>query len=511
MNLVSHLPAGRSIMNEALLNRIKRSPALPSLPTVAVEVVNLAQQADVDVNKIAEIISNDPALSSKVLRTVNSSFYARQHKVATLSQAVVILGLQSVKTLVLGFSLVRTLQEQQNSSFDYMSFWKRSLYAGAAARILANEASLVQEEEAFLAALLQDLGMLVLDQVLGEEYRSLVEGAKTHAEVLEREKATLGATHADVAAALCDIWKLPPVLSVPIAHHHNPEDLDDPHLQRISALVGLAGACGEVFVCASDGTTATLIGSLRDSFRELLDLDQEQCDAVMKRIGESSREVAELFEMKLTGFSDFEEVLARANEALVELTLQTHQEAAALEEQNKKLKVQVHTDALTGLSNRARFDEFLAETLAACIKARRPVALLLVDIDHFKKVNDTFGHQAGDAVLRQLGKLLGSSIREGDVAARYGGEEMAMVLPGTDDATATALADAICRSIAVQPMSFGPATLPVTVSVGVATWSFGSPLDKPAYLLKAADMALYNAKHSGRNCVKVFRLKKAAA
>src|SRR5439155_17695624 len=101
----------RLAMNEQLLNRIRQCPTLPSLPAIAMDVLDLAQREEVDIAEIARIISKDPALSSKILRTVNSSFYGRAQSVSQVSQALGILGLQSVKTLVLGFSLVSNLQQ----------------------------------------------------------------------------------------------------------------------------------------------------------------------------------------------------------------------------------------------------------------------------------------------------------------------------------------------------------------------------------------------------------------
>src|SRR5882757_3067218 len=157
-------------MNEQLLQRIRNCPNLPSLPSIAVQVLNLAQRPDADIAEIARIISKDPALSSKILRTVNSSFYGRSQNVSTISHSLVILGLQSVKTLVLGFSLVTNLTKAKSTGFKHIHYWRRSIYAATAARTIAAKLAVVQQEEAFLAALLMDIGMLVLDAVLGEPY-----------------------------------------------------------------------------------------------------------------------------------------------------------------------------------------------------------------------------------------------------------------------------------------------------------------------------------------------------
>src|ERR1043166_9021763 len=102
-------------MNEALVTKIRQCPSLPSLPAIALQVLELAQSEQVDIAEIARIISKDPALSSKILRTVNSSFYGRSQSISTISHALVILGLQSAKTLVLGFSLVTNLTQSKSS------------------------------------------------------------------------------------------------------------------------------------------------------------------------------------------------------------------------------------------------------------------------------------------------------------------------------------------------------------------------------------------------------------
>jgi diguanylate cyclase (GGDEF)-like protein len=207
---------------------------------------------------------------------------------------------------------------------------------------------------------------------------------------------------------------------------------------------------------------------------------------------------------------EYEAILKKANEALVEITLQSQIHANTLQQQNQELKVAATTDALTGLSNRKRFDEFLAEQFAASVKAGKLLSLLMIDIDKFKSINDKFGHPAGDAVIRTIGKLIKTAARKQDLAARYGGEEMVLVLPGTSRAIASAIAETIRKAIAAKPVQHEKLQIPVSASFGVACFESGSPINQPAHLIRAADLALYNAKHSGRNCVKVFALKPAA-
>ncbi len=496
-------------MNDVLLNKIAQCANLPSLPAIAMQVLEMAQKAEVDIAEIARVISKDPAMSSKILKTVNSSFYGRSQHVSTISHALVILGLQSVKTLVLGFSLVTNLSKSKSKGFKHMDYWKRSIYAATAARIIGKKIDLVQQEEAFLAALLKDIGMLILDQIFGDEYGSIHAKLASHEDLPAAEQAALGATHAEVAGYLAEQWKLPPLLTTPIRHHHDSENVADPSLRRLTEVISLAGRCANVFV---DEQAAPAIAKARAFAAERFGMAETQFDTLMAEIGLRTKEVASLFEINLGSAMNYEQILKKANEALVEITLQFQQQATTLQAENTQLQKQATTDGLTGLANRATLDQFVAARFTEAMAQGKAIAFLMLDVDKFKSVNDTHGHQIGDQVLRVLGKLLSSAARAQDMAARYGGEEMCLVLPGTSRATAAAIAESIRRAICARPIPVGNnASLPVTASIGVSALEPGMPFKEPAHLLKAADMALYAAKRGGRNCVRVFSLPKPAA
>lgn len=498
---------GTNAMNETLLKKVRDCSNLPSLPTIAMQVLELAKKSDdVDIAEIARVISKDPAMSGKILKTVNSSFYGRSQHVSTISHALVILGLQSVKTLVLGFSLVTNLAKNKPKGFQYMTYWKRSIYAATAARSIAAKANLVQQEEAFLTALLMDIGMLVLDQVLGEPYGEIHAKIHSHAELAAIEAKELGGTHAEVAGVLAEQWKLPPLLATPMLYHHQPDAVTDPALKKLTEVVYLGGRSANVFV---DENPAPAIAEVRREFARLLSLSETDADALLADIGVRTREVASLFEINIGSAINYEAILKRANEALVEITLQSQIQATQLKEQNVELKKAATTDGLTGLANRACFDQFLAEQFAAAMATRQPLSLLMLDVDKFKSINDKHGHPVGDQVLRALAKVVKSATRPQDLAARYGGEEMCLVLPGTPKAVAATIAESLRRAIAAKPVIAGKARLAVTASIGVAACEPGSPFRAVAHLIKAADLGVYAAKKSGRNCVKVFTLPQA--
>jgi len=178
---------------------------------------------------------------------------------------------------------------------------------------------------------------------------------------------------------------------------------------------------------------------------------------------------------------------------------------AQLDASNARLEAITATDALTGIANRRLFDRRLAEETTRARRHGLPLALLMIDVDHFKRYNDHHGHQAGDACLCRVAELLVGAVgrRPADLVARYGGEEFVALLPHTGREEALRLAERCVQAVAEAGLPHGdsPVAPAVTLSVGVAVLEPGGPMLDPAGLLRAADAALYQAKASGRHRV----------
>jgi diguanylate cyclase len=168
-----------------------------------------------------------------------------------------------------------------------------------------------------------------------------------------------------------------------------------------------------------------------------------------------------------------------------------------LENANAQLAQLSRTDRLTGLNNRGHWEECLRNEFSRCLRTRQAASLVMFDIDHFKKVNDTYGHQAGDEVIRVVAQVLLDSIRGTDTAGRYGGEEFGVILPATTAADGRAVTERIRTRIEQTPVTHEEHTIVFTVSLGIA--DFHPEMTNHAEWLSRADQALYQAKEGGRN------------
>ncbi len=206
------------------------------------------------------------------------------------------------------------------------------------------------------------------------------------------------------------------------------------------------------------------------------------------------------------GAADYQSFRAdkRELEARIRRQLRQQERTRKLRQEKDLLAKLARTDALTGLHNRAQLDASLEIELSRARRTRNPLSLLMIDLDHFKHINDSYGHAIGDRVLRAVAESLGQITRCSDLACRYGGEEFAVILPDTSSANAYAVAEKIRLSLMALNLREGQATIPVTASIGISGTRPGG-LTQAAELLREADQALYLSKQRGRNRTELFR------
>ena len=208
-----------------------------------------------------------------------------------------------------------------------------------------------------------------------------------------------------------------------------------------------------------------------------------------------------IYVVKNLGHPEYLSAVSIANVTVSSLAILafSHVYELSRERAERRLMDLASTDALTGLANRTKFGEFFERECKRAQRGKRPLSLVLIDMDHFKQVNDRFGHDTGDAALRFTARILGERLRSTDLPCRFGGEEFAVLLPDTTLAHAERVAEALRAGVANTPFEFKGQEVPLTLSAGVG--QLGTDGDTLERLYAAVDAKLYACKARGRNCV----------
>lgn len=492
-------------MNPPLLDKVLACPNLPSLPGAAMKVLELTRDPNVAINRIAQTVQADPALCVRVLKTVNSSYYGLTVPCPSIPRAMGMLGLNTVKAIVLGFSLVESTKTAGIAdAFDMTGYWRRAVYSAAGARAIALSTRCCDPEEAFIAALLQDIGLLACYAAIRAEYRAaFAQAPDDHDHVAALEHAALGFDHQVAGRQLGERWRLPPQIVECIANHHSPVNAH-PSREALVRCVHLGGlAAGALTLADPRAKLGALIVSARDWFK----LDPASTRALVQQTATGAAELSKLLEIATGTPPDTTAILAQALEQMAVVNEAVQAEAAQLRRNNDELARQTLTDGLTGAFNRAHYDRTLRTAFDHAKSAASPLAVIFLDADKFKSVNDTHGHQTGDAVLMELAARLAAAIPSSATLCRYGGEEFAVILPGADLPSAAAMAETLRTTIAATPFDLRPrgvnVTLPITISLGAAAIEQANAalVTTPEQITHAADQGVYAAKAAGRNRV----------
>ena len=410
-------------MNKALISKLKRCSALPSLPTVALQIIEASNDPDVSISDVADLVRMDPAIASKVLKVVNSPLYGMRREVDNLRQAMALLGLNACLTLALSFSLISSLRGDNNGGMNHGLYWRRSLISAIAAQALGTEMGITALEQLFLAGLLQDVGMLAMDKLAREEYAAIYFQAEEHHALKEIEKQAMGGSHDEVGAWLLRHWHFPEIIASAVEYSHRlTTGAMDGGENCFCRCVSVSGYLADIWL--QDGRDqATVIASSKA--RDSLGMDKAALERVLRRISDAIPDFSTMFSMTLLEPERVEVILEQAKEALVMRNLKAlHQ---FTEEQRKarsymnKLEAQSCRDGLTGLYNREYLNKKLGREFENASRHGWPLSIVFIDLDNFKNLNDSFGHLFGDKVLVSAAKFITDRIRQCDVAARYGG------------------------------------------------------------------------------------------
>ncbi len=508
---------------DELLQKILRSDALPTLPTVASKLITLTSKEDTTLSDIAELVSQDISLSTKILKVSNSSFYSFPQQIGSIKQAVGILGINAVRSLVLSFSFLSIKGGKDASRFNFQLFWEKALASAVAAKLILERVKGADTEEIFISGLLQNLGELVLARTFPERYdKVLTATEEDQHDVSIAEETIFTVDHATVGTEVAKSWGFPEVLYLPIAYHHDPSAYKgkDAKLRSTIKAVYLSGLLINILYSTKPEEYHK---QFRKEASKLLGLTNENIESILDDMHSRIEEAGAYFNLKIKCTKSVQEILQEANirlsllnldfdqmnKELIQAKIHLENITSELKKKNQILDNLANIDGLTGVYNHRYFQNTLDQEISRATRTERSLSILLIDIDHFKHFNDTYGHQVGDFVLTEFARAIQNSIREYDTLARYGGEEFVVILPETAAEDALAGAEKIRTIIDETVFDDGREKYHITAS-------FGQACSRPATeddfskndFINRADQALYQAKEKGRNCVVGYSPKK---
>jgi diguanylate cyclase (GGDEF)-like protein len=493
------------------------SKPLLTLPTVAARLLTLTANPETSVGEVGKAIRVDPSLSAKVLRAVNSVQYSVGRPIADVDRAVILLGKRTVSTLALTFSLSDAVSRNKRLTKFFQQYWTESIVQAITAEILARKYCPSEAGQFFSAGLLQDLGRLYLLQHFGDDYAILMEVAQQgNQHLIDLEREAFETTHPDLAAEMLSQWQFPQqVVFAAAAHHKVVEDADAPPQDHFSLETALriAALVGEYFCQSNKGVVHVMLQQALERCPEpKLTLD-ELTDQVHKWLAG----MAALFNINTASLPSANEMLCEAMQQIAALTMSSEaadsmqtvrtelvRENNILRQRLQEVMHRIQVDPVTGVFTREVLTERLNKQIHAAAALQESIGLLFVDIDHFKKVNDVYGHVTGDKVLRHVAQSISSCVRGNDFAARYGGEEFVVVVGRPDEASLAAVAERVRQAIESHRFVLDRKQASVTASVGATLLSPVVAVSGLAErLVAAADAAMYEAKRQGRNRVVV--------
>ncbi|MDR4509649.1 MAG: GGDEF domain-containing protein [Candidatus Brocadiaceae bacterium] len=493
---------------DEILEIIANSPSIPTLPDVATKVLSLSSKEDISTHEVAELISTDASISAKILKTANSALYGFPFRIRTILQAVSRIGLNATQNLVLSSSFLSMQSGDTTSAFNHKKFLEKSLAASSAAKLIMEVIPIVDSEEIFLAALLQDIGELLLANTFPKQYAQVIKSlSQKKNNLIALEQQFIGVDHTLVGYEVAKNWCFPNVFLASIKYHHHPEryDGESENIKFIIHIVHLSGLIANI-IHSED--PLEFHKKFCEKSKALLKINDETILKILKQVDTEIEQFANSFDVKIEKPRPIEDILLEANAALGRINITYEQMNKELDEKNKELDKLVNIDAMTGVYNYRFLQTFLEKEVKRALRKKEVVSLIFLDIDYFKGVNDTYGHQVGDVILKEICTLVKKHLRDYEILARYGGEEFAIVLTEITKEAAKTLAERIRAKIEEYTFLINDRKFNVTASFGVAEIKPDLDNYEKDDLIRFADKALLESKNKGRNRVTVYTTKR---
>jgi two-component system, cell cycle response regulator len=483
-------------VEDSLFARLKAENRLPSSPGTAIRVVELCRQRSVDLRDIADAIMSDPALSARLLKYANSPLVGAGRAVTSVREAVLFLGLRTVKVTALGFSLAAPGLEPSCKDFDLRQFWRESFLVAVAARQLATAIGGGDREEAFTAGQLSQIGRLAFAHGAPKEYTQVLRLVRAGRPLLEAEQEILGTDHSQLGALILAEWGLPEVLVRAVQRAWR-TDLQPGPEDWLAYVVHLALQLMPVFGHGDLSPPAR--DAARAVVEDALKLAEPDWQRMAQAIQADYREAALFFDINLGDDLRVYDLYAAAQEEAGRVTLAAQLRRERGRDQKADLLRVALQDRLTGAANRACFDERVRQLTKGLEGQKGHFALLMMDVDHFERLRNEHGPGAADVVLRQVAQRLQAALRDVDLLARYGERRFTVLAPCTDRREACVVAVRACRTIERTAVNIEGRAVRVTISVGLVLSSDYDIVPDAKRLMEDVERQLRLSRKAGRN------------
>lgn len=449
---------------QCIKERIDSLSYLPTTMAVAMKFIELGKNLESDPDDYVKVISSDGALSAKLLALANSSWYGVRNKVTKIKVAVNLLGLGSVRTLAMSYCVAGLHNELRLKPDEARTLWEGALCKAVAARHFAGAINRKLEDDAFMAGLFQDFALTVMYSIAADKLRSVLEDALVDWRgQLERESATFGIDHVEAGRMLAQKLELPDFFVDAVAFHHDYRRLTE-YLQNppMADALYAASLFPHILRAWNQADAAELATFLREHARG----ENADIQSFLANVQRQFEEVYRFFEDGRSPEARLDDLLAQATREMADNTtdlvasvnqlmhraVSMGSEISELQEQRSRLADLATRDQLTGVLNREGFQGRAKALLANAARYGVGLAIVYLDIDKFKSVNDTAGHKFGDLALKHVAEQMMGACKPQDLAGRIGGDELVMALY---DYTATEAAAAVRRvveGVAGQPL-----------------------------------------------------------
>jgi len=494
-----------------ILQAVRDGSGLTTLTPVMRFVVDNPLADGKDCQNLLDVVRHDAALTVQLLRSARDG--STSDGLLDIAAAANRLGFQLLRNLALSTGFIDDDRQTEHNHRQYSAMlhvWERSLYHAVGARLLAVEFNAGAPETYFTVGLLLNIGVQLMLSHFPDRYIPVFEHWwNSGGDLFQYERDALGVDHTTVGQHLARTWNLGSVMENAILHQHNVGQGSANGLNL--KVIHLAHLAASVFFEARNASGIERVNKFGE---QAFGVSSRDLALLLQRIAIEADYISEKFISGASGVTSIE-LLRNINQELGKATLSYDQLvrelktamgkaeilAKKLEEANQRLRKAAHIDSLTRVYNRWYFDEFLRRDFERAVRYGSILGALMIDIDHFKRVNDRYGHLTGDRVLHGVAEVLWNNLRRTDVIARYGGEEFVVMLPDSNPRAVQLTAAKLLRAVAECSFPVDSKNLTVTISIGYIAYSQrdNPEVTTPEQLINIADTNMYQAKKNGRN------------